>query len=132
MSFLKTYGLAFVIFFAIDLFWLVFVANRFYKESIGHLMADQTNWPAALIFYILFIGGLVFFAIQPGLERNSWTYALMAGALFGLMTYATYDLTNLATLRDWPLKMTIIDLIWGTSLNGLTAALTTLLMQHLK
>lgn len=116
--FLKLYGIALPVFFAIDMVWLGLVAPGFYKQQIGHLMRTDVNWLAALIFYAIFIVGVVLFVVQPALEKNSWTSALLMGALFGLITYATYDLTNLATLKNWPLLVTVIDLIWGTTLSA--------------
>ena len=87
-------------------------------------MAPQVNWTAAIIFYLLFIAGLVFFVIDPALAKSSFWYAVAAGGFFGLITYATYDLTNLATIKDWPLNITIIDLMWGTFLNAATSGIT--------
>ena len=80
---------------------------------------------------MIFIGGVVFFVINPALEKNSWVYALLAGMLFGIITYSTYDLTNLATLKDWPIKITIIDLIWGTSLGGIVSTVTYFILKKL-
>lgn len=124
MGIIRMYLVSLVVFFAIDILWLGFIAKDFYRKQIGHLMAEKTNWPAAIIFYSIFIGGLVFFAVNPALEQDSWTYALKMGALFGFMCYATYDMTNLATLKDWPVTITIIDILWGTVLNGLTAVIS--------
>lgn len=124
MTFIKTYLISLIVFFAIDILWLGFIAKKLYREEIGHLMAEKTNWPAAIIFYSIFIGGLVLFAVIPALEKESLTYALQMGALFGFMCYATYDMTNLATLKDWPVKITIIDILWGTILNSLTAGIS--------
>jgi len=81
-------------------------------------MRPDVNWTAAIIFYLLFIAGLVLFVISPSLEGQSWVKALVYGALFGLVTYSTYDLTNLATVKDWPLIVTIVDLVWGTVLSA--------------
>ena len=92
-------------------------------------MAPKVNWTAALIFYALFIAGLVFFVINPALAKDSLMYAILAGGFFGLITYGTYDLTNLATLKDWPLNITIIDLIWGTVLNAITSGITFTVVQ---
>lgn len=114
--FAKLYLIALPVFFAIDMVWLGLVAKNFYAKQIGFLMKTQINWAAALSFYLLFIAGLVFFVISPALAKNSWTHALLAGAFFGLITYATYDLTNLATLKDWPILVTVIDLVWGATL----------------
>lgn len=112
-----------VIFFLVDIVWLGVISKKLYKEYLGHLMGP-VNWPAALIFYALFIAGLVFFVITPAIEKESLVYAITVGAFFGLITYGTYDLTNLATLKDWPVTITIIDLIWGTFLNAATAGIT--------
>jgi len=114
--FIKLFIIALPVFFVIDMVWLVLVAKRFYQEQIGFLMKPNINWFAAIIFYFLFIAGLVIFVISPAVEKHSWIHALIFGALFGLITYATYDLTNLATLKDWPLLVTVVDLIWGTVL----------------
>ena len=111
--FLKVYAIALPVFFAIDMVWLGLVAKNFYAKHIGYLMAPTVNWMAAILFYLLFIVGAVVFVITPALEQKSWVYALLFGALFGLLTYATYDLTNLATVKDWPLLVTVVDLLWG-------------------
>jgi uncharacterized membrane protein len=119
-----TYVITLVIFFAIDLVWLGVVARDFYQKYIGHLLAPAVNWPAALLFYAIYIGGIVFFAVKPALETGSAGRALAHGALFGLIAYATYDLTNQATMRDWPVLVTVIDLVWGTVLTGTVAFLS--------
>lgn len=112
--FLKLYLITLPIFFVIDMIWLGLVAKTFYAQQIGHLMKSEINWPAAIIFYLLFIVGLVAFVIMPALKAESWQMAVFYGALFGLISYATYDLTNLATLKDWPVLITVVDLIWGS------------------
>jgi len=122
--FIKLYAIALPVFFTIDMIWLGLVAKNFYKSQIGFLMKPDINWTAAIIFYLLFIVGLVLFVIMPAVEKGSWTYALLFGALFGLITYATYDLTNLATLKDWPLIVTIVDLAWGATLGALVSVIT--------
>lgn len=124
LAFLKLYGIAFILFLIIDLIWLGLIAKNLYQRQIGHLMAENVKWGAAIIFYLLFIGGLVFFAISPAAKEGEWTKALLYGALFGFMAYATYDLTNLATLKDWPIQITIIDLVWGTFLGASVSTLT--------
>lgn len=121
MNLLRNYIIVFIVFFAIDILWLGFVAKNLYRDHLGHLMRASTNWPAAILFYMAFIGGLIFFVINPALEKDSYTYALVIGGLFGFITYATYDMTNLATLKDWPLFITVIDITWGTVLNALTS-----------
>lgn len=124
MDFLITYLITLVVFFVIDIAWLGLVAKNFYKKQIGFLMRDKTNWIAALIFYFIFILGLVFFVIDPALQSESMLEALLRGLFFGFITYATYDLTNLATLDKWPIKVTIVDLIWGTTLGGLVSVIS--------
>ena len=125
MQFLKHYLIALVVFTLIDLVWLLVISKKLYKAKIGHLMAESVQIPAAAIFYFLFIAALVFFVVLPAADRQSVLYALGAGAFFGLVAYATYDLTNLATLKDWPVSLTIIDLAWGSFVTGTTCALTT-------
>ncbi len=116
-QFVSLYVLSVPIFFAIDMIWLGLVASNFYKNQIGHLIGD-INWVAAISFYLLFLLGLTFFAIYPAVAKSSLLSALVLGGLFGFFTYATYDLTNLATLRDWPLAVTLVDMCWGTVLGA--------------
>jgi uncharacterized membrane protein len=125
--FIKLFIIALPVFFVIDMVWLVLVAKKFYQEQIGFLMRPDINWFAAIIFYLLFIAGLVIFVISPAVEKQSWVHALIFGALFGLITYATYDLTNLATLKDWPLLVTVVDLIWGSVLASSISVITYLI-----
>ena len=122
--YLKLYLIALPVFFAIDMVWLGLVAKNFYHQQIGFLMKPDINWPVAVIFYLLFIAGLVSFVISPALEKHSWTHALLYGAFFGLVTYATYDLTNLATTKDWPVLVTIVDLAWGSVLAASVSVVT--------
>jgi len=122
--FLKLYFIALPVFFAIDLIWLGLVAKNFYAKQIGFLMKTDINWLAAITFYLLFILGIVFFVLTPSLAQKSWLQALTYGALFGLITYATYDLTNLATIKNWPLMVTVVDLIWGTVLSALVSIIS--------
>ena len=124
IQYLKVYVVAFVSFFAIDLVWLGVISKKLYQKHLGYLMADKVNWTAGILFYVLFIAGLVFFAIQPAIDRNSLWYGVLAGGFFGLVAYATYDLTNLATIRQWPLLITVVDLAWGTFLNAATAGVS--------
>ncbi len=122
--FFKLYLIAFPVFLVIDMVWLVVVAKNFYAKQIGFLMAKNPNLYAAMIFYLIFIAGLIVFVITPALDKKMWSQALLAGAFFGLVTYATYDLTNLATLRDWPLVITIVDLVWGMVLSASVSVIT--------
>ena len=122
--FIKIYAIALPVFFALDMVWLGLVAKNFYRDQIGFLMKSEINWTAAIGFYLLFIVGLVLFVIAPAIAKNSWVHALLFGALFGLITYATYDLSNLATLKDWPLLVTIVDLAWGATLAASVSTAT--------
>lgn len=122
--YLKLYGVTVPIFFAIDILWLGVIARKFYRSNLGHILSDDVNWKAAVIFYLIYIGGIIFFAVRPALANNSWCQAAFYGGLFGFFTYATYDLTNMATIRDWPLKIAVVDIIWGTLLCALVAFLS--------
>ena len=102
----------------IDLAWIVGVAQSFYKTQLGTLLATNTVWWAAVLFYLIYVAGLVFFVIQPAIEKKSLSYAILAGAFFGLIAYGTYDLTNLATTTNWPLTMSLVDMAWGTIAGG--------------
>lgn len=124
MKFLLHFVIALVVFFAIDLVWLGLIAKNLYSKYLGFIMSDKVNWLAALIFYALFIVGLLVFVIEPALQDQNFTQLALRAALFGLVTYATYDLTNLATLKDWPIQITIIDLIWGTTLSTLVSVIS--------
>lgn len=125
--FIKLYLIALPVFFLIDMVWLGLVAKGFYAKHIGSLLKTEVNWIAAILFYLLFITGLVVFVITPALEKGSWMHAILFGALFGLVTYATYDLTNLALAKDWPLIVTIVDLIWGAVLAATVSVVTYLI-----
>lgn len=113
------------VFLLIDVAWLALIAPKLYKANIGHLMADKPNLPAAGVFYLLYIAALLFFVIDPALVKGSAWQAVWTGAFLGLVMYATYDLTNLATLKDWPLKITAIDLAWGTFITAATCGIVT-------
>ena len=116
-----SYLLTTLVFFAIDMLWLGLIAKSLYRKYLGGFLSDTINWKAAIIFYLLFIVGIFIFAIMPAFEKNSLARALLLGALFGFFTYATYDLTNLATLKDWPLPIVFIDLAWGSLLTTLVS-----------
>lgn len=117
-----SYLLTAIVFFAIDLLWLGVVAKGLYNKYLGNLLSDQVNWTAAIIFYLLFIVGIFIFAILPAVDKASLSKAIVMGALFGFFTYATYDLTNLATLKDWPLTIVFIDITWGAVLTATVSA----------
>lgn len=119
LKFLTLYALSIPIFLTVDLIWLLLVAQSFYQDRIGHLM--EVDWLVATLFYLLFLLGLTIFATYPATEKGNWQVATIAGSLFGFFTYMTYDLTNLATLKDWPLDMVVVDILWGTALGGVVA-----------
>lgn len=121
MFWVKLYLATIPVFFAIDMLWLGVLARSFYQTNLRHLLSPEVNWPAALVFYLIYIAGILLFAVRPGLEVQSLARACLWGALFGFFIYATYDLTNLATLRDWPLNVVLVDIAWGTVLCTLVA-----------
>ncbi len=125
-QFIYIYILTVPVFFLIDMVWLGVVARGFYQNQLAHLLGP-VNWPAAIIFYLLFIVGIIIFAVMPAVESSSLTKAIVLGALFGFFTYATYDLTNLATLKDWPLMVVFVDIAWGAVLSGSVATLSFLI-----
>lgn len=115
---LKLYFITLLAFLAIDSLWLGFVAPSFYRSQIGYIMAENPNLIVAGLFYLLFVFGMVIFVVEPGVREGNLSRAVLRGALFGLVTYATYDLTNLATLEGWPVLATVVDLAWGTILSA--------------
>ena len=127
MKIIALFGIATVIFFAIDMVWLGFFAKNFYKEKLAFIFTGEINWTAAVIFYLLYIAGLLFFSVLPGLKDQSWSTALIHGALLGGLCYATYDLTNMATIKQWPLIVVIVDIAWGIILTGSVSLLTYLI-----
>ena len=126
----RNYAIALVIFLAIDMVWLTLIAKSLYAQHLGYLMAPKAKLLVAFLFYVLFVVGLQFFVLNPALASGSWKTALFAGMFFGLVTYATYDLTNLATVKDWPVLITAIDLVWGSFVSGVTALLSFLVIKR--
>lgn len=123
ISYVYLYLLTIPIFFLIDMVWLGVVAKNFYQTNLASFLGP-VNWMAAIIFYLIFIVGILIFAVVPALNADSWRHALIFGCLFGFFTYATYDLTNLATLKDWPLSVVFVDILWGSVLSGSVAFLS--------
>ncbi len=119
--YIKLYFATLVVFFAVDMIWLGLVARDFYKKHLGFIMSPEINWYAALIFYLIFIAGVLVFVVIPGIRTDGLTLMLIKAAFFGLITYATYDLTNMATLKNWPAIVTIVDMIWGMVLTTLVS-----------
>jgi uncharacterized membrane protein len=120
--YLKLYLLTIPLFFAIDLLWLGVIAKNLYQKNLAHLLSPSVNWPAAFAFYLIYIAGIILFAVKPALADQSLAKAAIWGGLFGFFTYATYDLTNLATLKEWPLKIVVVDIAWGILLCALVAS----------
>ena len=121
IKYFAAYAAAAAVMIAIDLLWLGVIAKPLYRDGIGHLMSDTPNIPAAVLFYLMFPVGLMIFAVVPNAGSPEWTKTLVAGALFGLFTYATYDLTNLATLKGWPIGLAALDVAWGTLVSSVSA-----------
>jgi uncharacterized membrane protein len=122
--YLKLYALTVPVFFIIDLIWLGVVARGFYQKNLKYFLSPNVNWTAAIIFYLMYIAGILIFAVLPGVAKDSVRHAAVWGALFGFFTYATYDLTNLALLKDWPLNIVVVDILWGVVLCTLVATLS--------
>ena len=118
----KAYSLTLLIFLAVDFLWLGLIAKQFYQRHLGHLFSDQVNWPAAFLFYLLFVFGIMVFVVSPALKAQAWTQALTLGLLFGLVAYATFDLTNLALIKGWPINIVVVDILWGAVLSGIVSS----------
>lgn len=118
------------VFFSIDMLWLGVVAQKLYQSQLGYLLGP-VNWPVAIAFYLIFLVGLLIFAIAPAVAAKSLYHAAVFGALFGFFTYATYDLTNWATIKDWPWFISLVDMVWGTVLAASVSVLTFLAAQAL-
>lgn len=125
-----TYLIAFITFLAIDMVWLNFAAKDLYRRAIGQFLAANPNISAAFIFYAAYIAALVYFVINPARQDGNFGQALIRAAVFGGICYATYDLTNLAVMKDWPLSLSIIDIIWGMVLTMSVTAITLILLQR--
>ena len=121
-SLVKLYGLTTAVFFAIDLVWLGVVAQRFYQDHLGTLLRSDVVWAAALLFYAIYIAGILVFAVLPALGAESLQRAVVLGAFLGFFAYATFDLTCLALFRDFPVIVVVVDLIWGATLTATVAA----------
>lgn len=131
MQYLTAYLATAAIFLVIDFLWLGYIANTFYFSRLGDLLLDKPNLGVAAMFYAVYVIGVVIFAVGPALKAGSWQTALIYGALFGFFCYATYDMTNLATLKGWPVSVTVVDVIWGTVLTGTSALLGYLVTRQL-
>jgi len=121
IQWIKAYPLTLLVFLAVDFFWLGFIAKGFYQRYLGHFFSEEVNWAAAFLFYLVFVFGMMIFVISPALKDHSVAKALLLGGVYGLVTYATYDLTNLALLKDWPLKIVVVDILWGIVLSSIVS-----------
>jgi len=124
MQNLIIYAITSVIFFSIDMIWLDLISKKFYRKKLGFILSQKINWSPAIIFYLLYNGGILYFAVLPAMQEHHWQTALLDGAVLGLLCYATYDLTNMATINNWPFEIVIIDIIWGTFLTGSCALIS--------
>jgi uncharacterized membrane protein len=129
--FMKLYLLTVPVFFLIDIVWLGVIARGFYRRHLGFILSPDVNWVAAITFYLIYIAGIIFFAVRPSLASGRLSEAALLGGLFGFFTYATYDLTNMATIKGWPLKIVVIDIFWGTCLCALVAVSSFLIARQL-
>nr|WP_136659634.1 DUF2177 family protein [Nitratireductor sp. XY-223] len=120
--FIKAYLVTALVFFVIDYLWLAYIAGGFYRSQLGAYMLDQPRLGVAAVFYVLYVAGIVVFAVLPALKEQSLLTALMLGALLGLVAYGTYDVTNYATLRNWPLTVLVVDIVWGMALTAAASA----------
>ncbi len=130
MNYFAAYATAVVVFFVIDMAWLGVMAPRVYRPALGDILLPGVNLAPAFVFYVLYPAGLIVFAVVPALKEGTVSAALLYGALYGFFTYATYDLTNQATIRNWTLQITIIDIGWGTLLAAISAAASFLMVRH--
>jgi uncharacterized membrane protein len=124
LFYLKLYVLTIPIFFVIDIIWLGVIAKGFYRRHLGFILSPDVNWKAAVVFYLMYIVGIIFFAVRPAVSSNSWGQAAILGALYGFFTYATYDFTNLATIKNWPIIIVMVDIIWGVCLCTLVSSIS--------
>ncbi len=126
MSYVFAYVTAALVMGGLDYLWLSNTSGPIYHRALGAVMAENPNMTAAVAFYLIYIVGIMIFAVRPAQASGDWRTAAVFGALFGFFAYATYDLTNLATLKVWSLKVSLIDMAWGTLLTGLTASMAAL------
>ncbi len=125
------YLCAFLVFIVIDLIWLGFIAKSFYRHQLSNLMAEKVKWIPALIFYLVYTIGVLYLVVLPASDKSSLSQALLMGALLGFVSYSTYDLSNMATIRDWPVKVVFADIVWGTILTAIVSLISYLIAQSL-
>ena len=130
-QYIRLYILTLPIFFGVDLIWLGIIAKDFYQKHLGFLLRPSPNWLAAGLFYLWYIFAIVYFALAPNLKSNSLAQAVITGAILGITAYATYDLSNLATLKDWPIIVVVVDILWGMVLTGVVTAIAFLVAKRI-
>ena len=129
IGYIAAYGVATVTLFILDFLWLGVIAKNFYAEQLGDKMLDSPKLGIAAMFYLTYTIGVVLFAVKPAMDNDTWMQALLYGALFGFLAYGTYDFTNMSTLKDWPVKMSIVDITWGTTVTVISAVTTYFVMK---
>ncbi len=127
---LKVYGVALSVFLVVDLVWIGFIARTFYQDQLGFILASSPNWIAAIIFYLMFVAGLLFFVVLPGLKNKGLKESFFRAAVLGALTYGTYDLTNLALIESWPVLVTVVDIIWGMILSVIVCLVSVKVGRH--
>lgn len=130
MNLFKLYLICLFVFCAIDFLWVGIIAKHWYAKELGNLLVDSINWVPVIGFYLLYASAILVFAVQPSLKLGSWEYAVFYGAFLGLISYAAYDLTNLATLKNWPVLLAICDMLWGAFVTGITSLILFNLQRH--
>ena len=131
MVYITAYMSALIAFLAIDYVWLAFIARDFYRGHLGEMMLESPKLGIAAVFYLVYVVVVVIFAVLPAMEKQQWITAALYGGLLGLVAYGTYDITNLATLKNWPATVSIVDLIWGTALTASIATISYLVTSTL-
>lgn len=132
LKYILIYILTFISFLLIDMLWLGVIAKKTYDTYLSALRAPTVNWPPAIIFYLLFVFSIFIFVINPAIQKNSLLSALTYGSLFGLVTYATYELTNYAVIKNWPAKLVYIDIVWGMILTAIVSVVGFYLVKLIK
>lgn len=123
MTYLISYLATALVFLGLDFLWLTRISPAFYRSRIGELLLEQPNFTAAAAFYLLYVTGIVYFAVVPALAAGSWSTALVSGAVLGLVAFGTYDMTNLSTLKGWSLQISLVDMIWGMVITAISAVI---------
>lgn len=130
MKYIALFLITLTVFLTLDMIWLGVVAKNFYRQKLSFIFTGEVNWTAALVFYAIYVLGILYFAVYPGLLSGNWKLVCINGSILGLLCYATYDLTNLATIKQWPFKVVWVDILWGTLLTGSVALLSYFIVSY--